>query len=198
VPFLPALHAGGHESGAAQDEHAELAHADAAAREHAGGGHGHAMGALEKFEHHLKLPVDFGLFFFAWANAGVAFGNISNVTLMILLSLIVGKTVGVTLFSFVMSKLGFPLPEGMDVRHLAVAGMIAGLGLTVALFVAGKAYGGSEFLDPGQRGAGFREGVAGPASSFARGHCIRRGGGLNGSSACGVHLLEPIDPLLWI
>ena len=177
VPFLPALHAAEHESEG--PEGAEHMEEDATA--HGGGGHGHGhghgVGALEQFEHHLKLPVDLGLFFFAWANAGVAFGNINSVTFMVLISLIVGKTVGVSLFSFVVSKFGFPLPEGMGMRHLAVAGMIAGLGLTVALFVANKAYNtdaGLAFLDPGKMGAVFSVIVAGLAFAFARGIGIRR------------------------
>ena len=158
VPFLPALHAAGH---------------DGADADH-GGEHGHAAGALEKFEHQLKLPVDFGLFFFAWANAGVAFGSINQVTLMVLLSLIVGKTVGVTLFSFLVSRLGFPLPEGMGIRHLAITGMIAGLGLTVALFVANKAYSGTDFLDPGKMGAVFSVVVAALSLILARLVGVRR------------------------
>ena len=168
VPFLPALHPAGH--GAEEPEAAE--HGGEGAVVHAS--HSHSVSVLDQFEHHIKLPVDFGLFFFAWANAGVAFGNINQVTLMILLSLIVGKTVGVTLFSFIVSKLGFPLPEGMSVRHLAVAGMIAGLGLTVALFVANKAYYGTEFLDPGKMGAVFSIVVAGLAFIFARVIGVRR------------------------
>ena len=175
VPFLPAMHAGEHDGEAEEIEHSEHGELEeATAHEHTGGGHGHRTGTLEQFEHHLKLPVDFGLFFFAWANAGVAFGNINQVTLMILLSLIVGKTVGVTLFSSIVSRLGFPLPEGMGIRHLAVAGMIAGLGLTVALFVANKAYYGTEFLDPGKMGAVFSIVVAGLAFIFARVIGIRR------------------------
>ena len=173
VPFLPALHAGGHE-GHESEEPAGGEHDIEYAHAHASSGHGHQAGTLEQFEHHLKLPVDFGLFFFAWANAGVAFGNINAVTLMILLSLIVGKTVGVSLFSFVMSRAGFPLPEGMGLRHLMVAGMIAGLGLTVALFVANKAYYGTDFLDPGKMGAVFSIVVAGLAFVFARVIGIRR------------------------
>ena len=110
---------------------------------------------LEEFEHRLKLPVDFGLLFFAFANAGVPFANINEVTLIVLLSLIAGKTVGISLFSFIGSKAGFPLPTGMRMKHLAVAGLIAGLGLTVALFVAGKAFTGSPFEDPAKMGAVF-------------------------------------------
>ena len=173
VPFLPALHATGHEANeleAAEHEDVEGAIVHA----HAAGTHGHRVSVLDQFEHHLKLPVDMGLFLFAWANAGVAFGNINSVTFMILLSLIVGKTVGVSLFSFIVSKIGFPLPEGMGVRHLMVAGMIAGLGLTVALFVANKAYAGTEFLDPGKMGAVFSVIVAALAFAFARAIGIRR------------------------
>ena len=175
VPFLPALHATGNRSDANQS--AEHGEESTSSYDHGSGGQGHSVGTLEQFEHHLKLPVDMGLFFFAWANAGVAFGNINSVTFMVLLSLIVGKTVGVSLFSFIMTKLGFPLPEGMGMRHLAVAGMIAGLGLTVALFVANKAYNtpeGLEFLDPGKMGAVFSVVVAGLAFAFARAIGVRR------------------------
>ena len=172
VPFLPALQPTPHHD-ESLEEHAghEGEELEAA---HAGGHHGHQVGVLDRFEHSLKLPVDLGLFFFAWANAGVAFGNINQVTLMILLSLIVGKTVGVSLFSFVVSRFGFPLPEGMGLRHLMVAGMIAGLGLTVALFVANKAYAGTDFLDPGKMGAVFSVIVAALAFVFARVIGVRR------------------------
>lgn len=115
---------------------------------------------LHQFEHQLKLFVDIGLFFFAFANAGVAFGTINAVTLIVLVSLIAGKTIGVTALSWLASKFGFPLPSGMGIRHLAVAGLIAGLGLTVALFVAGKAFHGPPFQDPAKMGAVLSGGVA--------------------------------------
>ena len=95
---------------------------------------------LNNFEHANKLFVDFGLFFFAFANAGVPFSNVNNLTWIVLLSLLVGKTVGIFFFSYVGSLIGFPLPEGMKSKHLLVAGVVAGLGLTVALFVAGQAF----------------------------------------------------------
>ena len=178
VPFLPALHAAGQKGEESEDHGDHDTEENSTAHESAAGGHHHQAGALDQFEHQLKLPVDFGLFFFAWANAGVELGNINSVTYMILISLIVGKTVGVSLFSLVVSRLGFPLPEGMSVRHLAVAGMIAGLGLTVALFVANKAYNTPEakelFLDPGKMGAVFSVVVAALAFAFARAIGIRR------------------------
>ena len=118
---------------------------------------------LERFEHQLKPFVDLGLFFFAFANAGVPFSKINMVTWIVLLSLIVGKTIGITLFSAVATMVGFPLPTGMRLKHLAVAGLIAGLGLTVALFVAGKAFsdpGLAVFEQPAKMGAVFSGGVA--------------------------------------
>lgn len=103
---------------------------------------------LENFEHSLKLFVDFGLFFFSFANAGVPFSGINNLTWIVLLSLFIGKTLGITLFSWVGMLLGFPLPQGMQFKHLVGAGIVAGLGLTVALFVVGQAY-----TDPVAQGA---------------------------------------------
>ena len=126
---------------------------------------------LEEFEHRLKLPVDLGLFFFAFANAGVPFANINEVTLIVLLSLIVGKTVGIGLFSAIAVRAGFPLPAGMGMKHLAVAGLIAGLGLTVALFVAGKAFPEPPFEDPAKMGAVLSIGVA--LLAFAAGAALK-------------------------
>ena len=78
---------------------------------------------------------------------------INQVTLIVLMSLIVGKTVGVTLFSLAAERMGFPLPQGMAVKHLAIAALSAGIGLTVALFMAGKAFAGPPFQDPAKMGA---------------------------------------------
>ena len=123
--------------------------------EHDDHGHDHHHSPLEEFEHQLKAFVDFGLFFFAFANAGVEFSNINAVTWLILAALLVGKTVGLFIFSWLGAQLGFPLPTGMKLKHLFVAGIVAGLGLTVALFVAGEAYPGHAFEGPAKMGAVF-------------------------------------------
>lgn len=114
---------------------------------HARGLH-HAHSPLENFEHSLKFFVDFGLFFFAFANAGVPFSGITGLTWVVLLALLLGKTIGITAFSAVGQRLGFPLPDGMRLKQLLLTGVIAGLGLTVALFVSGQA-----FVDVGLQGA---------------------------------------------
>jgi NhaA family Na+:H+ antiporter len=97
---------------------------------------------LHNFEHDLKVYVDFGLFFFAFTNAGVEFAGIGSMTWLILASLVVGKTVGVGFFGWLAVRLGFPLPDRMGYRELLMAGFVAALGLTVALFVAGAAFPG--------------------------------------------------------
>jgi NhaA family Na+:H+ antiporter len=62
-------------------------------------------------------------------------------TWVIFASLLVGKIVGIVAFGQLGKTLGFPLPTGMAFKDLFLTGLIAGLGLTVALFVAGAAYG---------------------------------------------------------
>lgn len=129
VPFMPNM---GHDDGLFAEEGSGKAYVD----------------TLNRFEHFFKLPVDFGLFGFGLANAGVAFSNVGNATVAVLLALVVGKTLGIFGFSYVAHLIGFRLPEGMNARSLLVAGLTAALGLTVALFVAGVA-----FTDPALAGA---------------------------------------------
>jgi len=111
--------------------------------------------ALHLFEHHLKLFVDFGLFFFAFANAGVPLASIGALTWLILASLVVGKTCGITAFGWLAARLGFPLPARMGLRELVMAGYVAALGLTVALFVAGEAFIDPELLGEAKMGCLF-------------------------------------------
>jgi len=144
VPFLP---------GPTRDTGLFVAE-DETDQEHHSGHHEHDHSPLHNFEHNLKLPVDLGLFFFAFANAGVEFASVNAVTWMVLASLIVGKVIGICFFSGLGAKFGFPLPDGMTFKHLVVAGIIAGLGLTVALFVAGEAFpGDSPYQGPAKMGA---------------------------------------------
>ncbi|ADY55516.1 sodium/proton antiporter, NhaA family [Syntrophobotulus glycolicus DSM 8271] len=103
---------------------------------------------LRRFEQEWKFFVDMGLFLFGLTNAGVEFSAVSTVTWLVFLALLFGKTAGIFLLGSLASFLGFPLPEGMRHRELLVAGLIASIGLTVALFIAGVA-----FSDPGLQGA---------------------------------------------
>lgn len=100
----------------------------------------HYTDTLNRFEHFFKRPVDLGLLFFGIANAGVQLAQMGNATWGVLGALLIGKTFGVFTMSMLARAFGFPLPEGMNPRSLFVAGMVAALGLTVALFVAGVAF----------------------------------------------------------
>lgn len=119
VPFMPHM---SHDVGLFED--AEIAATD----------------ALNKFQGFFSPIVAVGLFAFGLANAGVAISESGVATLAVLIGLAVGKTFGITLFGFVARMVGFPLPDGMKLKDLPMAAFVAGLGLTVALFVAGVAY----------------------------------------------------------
>jgi len=123
---------------------------------------------LHQFEHQLKLFVDLGLFFFAFTNAGVQLASIGSMTWLILGSLVIGKTIGVTLMGLVAMKMGFPLPDRMGVRELVMAGFVAALGLTVALFVAGAAFTDPALLGQAKMGALFSGFVGLVAIALAR------------------------------
>lgn len=96
--------------------------------------------ALHDFEEKLKLPVDLGLFLFAFTQAGVPFADVGPMSWLVLSSLVLGKVIGVGAMGLLAIRLGFPLPAGMDQRDLLMAGFIAAVGLTVALFVATAAF----------------------------------------------------------
>jgi NhaA family Na+:H+ antiporter len=103
---------------------------------------------LKEFEHDWKVFVDFGLLLFGLTNAGVQFSGINTMTWFVFFALLIGKTLGIFAMGSLASVIGFPLPEGMNHKDLFVAGLVASMGLTVALFVAGVA-----FTDPSLQGA---------------------------------------------
>jgi len=115
---------------------------------------------LSLFEHQWKVFVDFGLFMFGLSNAGVEFSEISNVTWFVFLALLLGKTIGIFAMGSVANILGFPLPTGMGKKELFLAGVVAAMGLTVALFVAGAAFTHPNIQGAAKMGALFSASVA--------------------------------------
>lgn len=126
----------------------------------------HASDTLNRFQHFFHAPVDFGLFAFGLANAGVVFDVVGDASWAVLVALMVGKTVGIYVCSMGAHLAGFPLPEGMDGRSLFVAGLTAAIGLTVALFVAGVAYADVATAGAAKMGALLSAGAA-PLVLFA-------------------------------
>ncbi len=92
---------------------------------------------------YLILPL------FALANAGIALsgGALSDafsnsVTFGVIAGLVVGKTLGVTAFTYIAVKSGLAvLPRGVTWTHITGTAMLAGIGFTVSIFIAGLAYG---------------------------------------------------------
>lgn len=108
----------------------------------------HDLSPLARFERQWRLVVDFGMFLFGLVNAGVELTCVGTPTWLVLASLIIGKTLGIFLFALAAAKAGYPLPRGVTKGDLLVVGIVAGVGFTVALFVAGEA-----FIDPVTQGA---------------------------------------------
>jgi len=95
---------------------------------------------MSRFEHEWKIIVDFGMFMFGLANAGVQFSSIGTATWLVLSALAIGKTGGIFMMGWIGYLLGYPLPARVGKKELVLVGLIAGIGLTVALFVAGEAF----------------------------------------------------------
>lgn len=98
--------------------------------------------SLHPVVNYLIVPL------FAFANAGIYFGDMSfgalfhGVAPAIIIGLVLGKFVGIFLFSWIFIKLRLaPMPEGNDWAQLASISMLGGIGFTVSLFIANLSFG---------------------------------------------------------
>jgi NhaA family Na+:H+ antiporter len=115
----------------------------------------HVAAPLQRLEHALHPWVAFVVMpLFALANAGVALdGDLAAsaahpVTLGILLGLVGGKVIGIVGFAWLATAIGIAdLPRGITWRHVTGAGMVAGIGFSMSLFIASLAFGDSPLLD---------------------------------------------------
>jgi NhaA family Na+:H+ antiporter len=108
---------------------------------------------LNEFEHRLKRPVDVMLFFFGLVNAGVVLGNAGAGTWFVLISILLGKPIGIVLATAVSTAAGLHLPKTVNMRDVIVIGIVAGIGFTVALFFATAAFPYGRLLDETKMGA---------------------------------------------
>jgi NhaA family Na+:H+ antiporter len=95
---------------------------------------------LNRFEHWWAIPVQFVLLLFGFANAGVPFEQIGAGTYYVLAGLLLGKPVGILLFSGAARLVGGSLPPGLRRADLLVVGVVASIGFTVSLFFATAAF----------------------------------------------------------
>ncbi|MBT31395.1 MAG: Na+/H+ antiporter NhaA [Thalassobius sp.] len=103
--------------------------------------------ALIEFNTFFVIPI------FALANAGVALDiNImevitGSVGLGIILGLILGKALGISLFSYVGYKLGIAeLNKSISWGHILGIGFIAGIGFTMSIFITNLAFNDPEVV----------------------------------------------------
>lgn len=104
-----------------------------------------------RLEHFLHKPVTFLILpIFALANTGIilAAGWTQHLTtansLGIVAGLIVGKPLGIMLFTFVAVAIGFcRLPLDLNWRHIFGAGLLGGIGFTMSIFITNLAFVGN-------------------------------------------------------
>ena len=102
------------------------------------------LSPLEKLEHFLTKPVALLIMpIFALANTNITFvkgmvdGLVSPLGLGIIFGLFVGKTIGITLLSFIAVKMKWAkLPTAANWKHIVGMGMLAGIGFTMSIFIS--------------------------------------------------------------
>ena len=132
-------------------EYTVLRHMETASRE--------AISPLERLETGLHPWVGFVIMpLFALANACVPI-DVSYVTspvaLAIAAGLLIGKPLGIVGASYGAVKLGWArIPDGVTWKMITAGGFLAGIGFTMAMFIAGLAMKGNlaEWLDPAKIG----------------------------------------------
>jgi Na+:H+ antiporter, NhaA family len=126
-----------HWSGDTEDRKA-LRLAEVAARE--------TLSPVERLEFMLHPWVGFVIMpLFAFANAGVPISGADlrdPIATAVFFGLTLGKPLGVITFSWLAVRSGIAVrPPGLDWGMLAGGGILAGIGFTMALFIAGLAFG---------------------------------------------------------
>jgi NhaA family Na+:H+ antiporter len=127
---------------------------------------------LDRLEHRLLPWTTFAIVpVFALANAGVRVGwndltgsFSESVTLGVLLGLVVGKPVGIMLFSLLAVRLGIgKQPTGATWPQILGVAMLGGVGFTVALFVTELAFEPGVLADQAKIGILAASAIAGAA-----------------------------------
>lgn len=117
-----------------------------------------SVSPAERLEHALHGWVAWAIMpLFALANAGVPLGGaaLDGATLPVMLGVILGlglgKPIGVMLAAWLCVRLGLSvLPAGITWRHILVVGLVAGIGFTMAIFIAQLAFPGGALLESGK------------------------------------------------
>jgi NhaA family Na+:H+ antiporter len=121
--------------------------------------------ALIPWNRYLIMPV------FALANAGVALGGgaarsvVAPVSLGVICGLVIGKPIGIVLFSWLATRTRLAaMLDGIGWHQIAGVGMLGGIGFTMSLFIANLAFGDGPALETAKVGillASVVSGIAG-------------------------------------
>ncbi|WP_432821892.1 Na+/H+ antiporter NhaA [Trichloromonas sp.] len=120
-----------------------------------------AMSPLQRMEHEMNAWVIFGVMpIFALANAGIHLvpseipaALAHPVTLGVMLGLLVGKPLGIVLFSWIAVRLKLcELPRGGSWLELTGIGILAGIGFTMSMFISNLAFIRPEMIDAAKLG----------------------------------------------
>jgi NhaA family Na+:H+ antiporter len=105
-----------------------------------------ALPPLARMLQALHVPVNFVIMpLFALANAGISLDgmgldSIGAISLGVIAGLVVGKPLGILLFTAAAVKLGARLPSGVRWGQIAGVACLAGIGFTMSLFVSSLAF----------------------------------------------------------
>jgi Na+:H+ antiporter, NhaA family len=110
---------------------------------------------LQRFERKFHPWVAFAIMpIFALANAGVVIGEnfgtnlLTPTALGIICGLVIGKQIGITLFSWISVKAGIAdLPSSVTWKHIYGIGLLGGIGFTMSLFIANLAFADEHLLN---------------------------------------------------
>jgi NhaA family Na+:H+ antiporter len=110
---------------------------------------------LEKLEHQLHIPVGFFIMpVFALTNTNITFNQemVSGITntlgLGIICGLVVGKLIGINLFSYLAITLKWSsLPQNASWKQMLGVGFLAGIGFTMSIFIALLSFRTSDIQD---------------------------------------------------
>ena len=109
----------------------------------------HASTPLRRWERELEYPVALLVLpIFAFANAGIELhwqsieaSQVGSVTAGVLCGLVLGKCIGIPLFTWLALRLGWgELPSGVELPHLLGLGCLGGIGFTMSMFISGLSF----------------------------------------------------------
>jgi len=108
---------------------------------------------MNQFQRWWHVPVQLILLLFALVNAGVQVSSVGPGSWIVLSSLLVGKPLGILVFTLGGIALGLRAPGGARAWDILLLGIVAGIGFTVALFFATAAFPPGALLDQVKMGA---------------------------------------------